>query len=160
MKIKLRDGKPASQEATLKLEVALGVSLSSSFRDFLATHDGAKPEANVFRISANNSSGIQRFIPVREIRQERSYIEDIPQRAYPVAWDGSGNYIFIDEDKSGAVFFWDHEIPNKPTRLASSFAGFLELLEPFDIRSVSLKPEQVKKVWVDPEFLERLRKSK
>jgi hypothetical protein len=32
----------------------------------------------------------------------------------------------------------------------------LELLEPFDVSSVKLKPAQVKKAWVDPDFLKGL----
>jgi hypothetical protein len=56
------------------------------------------------------------------------------------------------------VFFWDHELPDGPTELAADFGSFLESLEPFDIRMVQMKPDQVKKVWVDAEFLKRLKK--
>lgn len=158
MTIKLQQGQGASREAILELEAALDCRLSDSFRNFVRTHDGAKPEDNVFRISDNNSSGINRFIPVAEIRKERAKIENLPNRAYPIAWDASGNYVLIDEDRNGAVFFWDHELPSKPTDLAANFASFLDLLEPFDTRKIQLKASQVEKAWVDPEFLRKLKK--
>jgi hypothetical protein len=83
----------------------LGCSLSDPFRKFLEFQDGAKPEDNVFPISKNNSSGVNRFIPVSEIGRERSGIENLPPRAYPIARDGSGNYVLIDEERNGAFFF-------------------------------------------------------
>jgi hypothetical protein len=70
---------------------------------------------------------------------------------------GRVNSIFVDEGKNGIVCFWDHET-TEITTLAVTFGDFLELLQPFDISSVKLKPGQVKRVWVDPEFLERLKK--
>ena len=72
--------------------------------------------------------------------------------ALPVEWKS----IFVDEDKNGIVCFGDHET-TEITTLAVTFGDFLELLQPFDISSVKLKPGQVKRVWVDPEFLNALR---
>jgi hypothetical protein len=156
MKIKLRNGSPASEEAILALEVVLGCRLSDSFKDFVRTHDGAEPETNVFRVGDHNSSGVHEFMSINEIPETRRRIEDIPTRAYPVAWDECGNLIFIDEDRNGAVFFSNHEILNDHTEMAASFGAFLDLLEPFDIKTVKLEPGQVKRVWVDPEFLKKL----
>jgi hypothetical protein len=70
---------------------------------------------------------------------------------------GRGNYVLIDEGKSGAVYFWDHETGDA-TKLALTFGDFLNLLEPFDIKTIELKPSQVKKAWIDPKFLKNLRK--
>jgi hypothetical protein len=159
MKIKLMEGKAAPEEAILALETELGCRLSESFKAFVRTHDGAKPETNVFKVGDKNESGINRFVPVDEIGQERAHIGHFPRgKAYPVARDSCGNYVFIDEDRAGAVFFWDHEFSDERIELASDFAIFLELLEPFDIRSIKLKPGQVKRAWIDPEFLKRLKK--
>jgi hypothetical protein len=72
--------------------------------------------------------------------------------ALPVEWKS----IFVDEGKNGIVCFWDHET-TEITTLAVTLGDFLELLQPFDISSVKLKPGQVKRVWVDPEFLNALR---
>src|SRR4029077_20621276 len=105
MKIKLSKGRPASEEVILALEAALGHRLSGSFRDFLRTHDGAKPEPNSFKISENNESGVNRFIPANEILRERAHIENVPKQGYPVAWLECGDFVFIDEDRNGSVFF-------------------------------------------------------
>ena len=157
MKVKLRNGKAAPEESILAAETRLGYVISTSFRTFLRTQDGAEPETNIFRVSTRNDSGVNRFIPVTEIGDERTRIESIPAKGYPVAWAEGGNYVFIDEAKHGAVFFWDHEEPEDPVELAGSFDAFLNLLEPFDIKSIELKPGQVKRVWVDPEFLKKLK---
>src|SRR5580704_4066063 len=156
MKIKLTRGKPASDEMCASLEAALGCKLSESFRSFLRSNDGAKPEPNRFEIGDNNGAGVSEFIPANEILQERNYIENIPDKAYPVALAEGGNYVFIDEHKNGAVFFWDHELPEDITELAPNFGAFLDLLEPFDIETVVLKPGQVKRVWIHPDFLKKL----
>ena len=158
MKIQLNRGKAATNEACQALQVALGCELSESFRNFLRSNDGAEPETNIFKIADKNESGVNRFIPVSEILKERARIENISKKAYPVAWAEGGNYVIVDEDKNGTVFFWDHEVPEDLVKLASSFGAFLDILEPFDIKKIELKPGQVKKVWVDPEFLKRLKK--
>ena len=113
MKIKLKNGKPVSEETILVFEVALACRLSDSFRNFLHVYDGAEPETNIFKISENNESGVNIFIPLNEIQKERTRIENISEMAYPVAWAEGGNYIIIDEARNGAVFFWDHEAPEK-----------------------------------------------
>jgi hypothetical protein len=158
MKIKLRNGKPASEEAVLTIEAFLGCRMSESFRTFLTANDGTEPESNIFKVGDNNGSGVNEFIPVTEILNERAHIENIPTRAYPVAWAEGGNFVCVDEDKNGAVYFWDHELPDEPTELAPNFGAFLELLEPFDIKTIQLKSGQVKRAWVDPEFLKRLKR--
>ena len=158
MKIKLKKGNPASDESILALQVALGCQVSESFRSFLRANDGAEPETNIFKVTETNESGVNKFIPVSEILKERKRIENMAKEAYPVAWAEGGNYVLVDESKNGAVLFWDHEAPDEPTQLATSFGSFLDLLEPFDIQKIELKPSQVKRVWVDPEFLKRIKK--
>jgi hypothetical protein len=158
LKIGLTNGKVASDATIRALEAALGCDISDSFKSFVLANDGAKTETNTFKIAENNDSGVNQFIPVGEILKERSHVENLSRKAYPVAWAEGGNYIFLDEAADGAVFFWDHELPESPTLLASSFSAFLDLLEPFDTKKVELKPGQVKRVWIDPEFAKRLKK--
>lgn len=116
MTIKLENGTPASDEEIHGLESALGFTLSGSFRAFLKSQNGAEPENNLFR--GNDNVGLNGFIPLAEIMEDRGYIENIPKRAYPIAWSACGNYVFIDEDRNGAVFFWDHEDPENIVELA------------------------------------------
>jgi hypothetical protein len=67
--------------------------------------------------------------------------------------DSSGNFFLCAPD--GSVSIWDHETDDE-TVLAASVEEFLAaLVEP---TPVVLKPGQVKKVWIDPAFLEELKR--
>ncbi|HSS95909.1 MAG TPA: SMI1/KNR4 family protein [Terriglobales bacterium] len=156
MKITLKNGCDASESSIRALEMELGYPLSDSYKTFVHVYDGAKPETNIFRVSHINECGVSKFIPVAEITKQKSRIEGFPEHACPIASAEGGNFIFLDEN--GAVFFWDHEVDDEPVRLAGDFGSFLDSLEPFDVKSVQLKPGQVKRVWVDREFLKKLKK--
>src|SRR5215831_12572269 len=108
MTVKLQNGRAASLEAIRILELSLGHRISNSFSDFAKVNDGAEPESNRFEIDEHNGAGVDGFIPINEIPKERKFLEPIPAKAYPIAWASCGNYVFIDEDSGGAVFFWDH----------------------------------------------------
>ena len=154
MNIKMKKCGSASQSEVKAIEDHIGTSLPREYRSFLADYDGAEPETNVVSISEKNASGVNRFIPARDILREREGIENIPPRAIPMAWDGCGNYFILDIT-TGEVLFWDHETADL-TRIAESFEGFLSTLQPFNPDDVELKPGQVKTAWVDPDFLKSL----
>jgi hypothetical protein len=156
MKIKLAKGNRASEAMLLSLQATFGCPLSESFVKFLERNNGAEPEANIFKISEKNESSVNGFIPANRILAERDRIDAIPDNAYPVAWAEGGNYVIVDESKHGVVFFWDHEDPGNTVELAPNFDAFLDLLEPFDINKIELNSQQIKKVWIDPEFLKNL----
>jgi hypothetical protein len=158
MKIKLNKGRPVPQEELKQLESELGFPLSEPFRIFVSRNDGAEPETNIFKVNQETDGGVNRFIPVRDIAKERRNIENLPSKAYPIAWAEGGNYVFVDDGNSGKVFFWDHEEPEIPTKVADNFDAFLSILEPFDAKSIELKPGQVKRAWIDPDLLKKLKK--
>ena len=158
MKIDLKNGTPASEEAVSAFESKMGLRLSDFFRAFLLSWDGAKPMGNVFKIDAKIDFAVQRFIPLAEITRQRQYMENIPDRAYPVALAEGGNYVFLDESKAGAVFYWDHDEPTNIRQIATNFGEFLDLLEPVDLKKDDFADYKVKRVWVDPEFLKKLQK--
>ena len=139
------------------VEAALGAALPDDYKAFLARHDGARPEPNIFRISDTNSAGVNGFIPAAELLKERALLADeLLPGAVPIAWAEGGNYVVLEPGRGGAVSFWDHEEPEGLTPLAESFSAFLELLQPFDASSVELKPGQVQSAWIDPDFLKSL----
>jgi hypothetical protein len=158
MTVTLKNGKPAMKEAVLALETTIGVPLSDSFKIFVSTQDGVRPERNIFKVDEKNYYDINQFIPVAEIIKERSGLENIPPHAYPFGTDSCGNYLLIDEAKGSAVSFWDHELGHITAQLAPDFQTFLDRLERFDPGKVKLKPGQVKRVWIDPDFLKRIKK--
>lgn len=157
MKLKLSKGRPALQSDLIVLETTIGMPLAADFREFVAHHDGAEPENNIFPVGTSNDCGVNGFIPVRDIPREMQRIENLPKKSFPIAWAECGNYVFINQADAGSVFFWDHEV-EVPVKLADTFRSFLELLEPFDVSTVKLKPGQVIKAWVDPDFLKSLKK--
>ena len=67
--------------------------------------------------------------------------------------DSCGNRFLLAPD--GSVTFWDHETDDEKT-LAPSMEAFLDSLSP--PMPVVLKPGQVKRVWIDPKFLEEQRR--
>jgi hypothetical protein len=153
MKIKLKRGKAASIEDVQKLEAKIKCPISESFRRFISENDGADPESNRFPVGEDNGAGVNRFIPVSKILEDREYIDNIPSKAYPIAEDDCGNYVLLDEGEGGKVYFWDHEFEDDNIiKLADSFDEFLSMLEPFDIKSVKVRPEDEISVWFHPDF--------
>jgi hypothetical protein len=156
MRIRVKKGGSASESDVAKLQRKVGVSLPIDFLQFVARNDGAEPETNIFQVGSNES-GINGFIPVREIPREIENIENLPPHSFPLAWAEGGNYLLLCFSGSWEVYFWDHEQPENFVRLGPGLARFLELIEPLDVTSIKLKPGQVKKAWIDPDFLKDLK---
>ena len=157
MKVMLTGGRVAAPADIRTLESSSGIALEPEYRDFISQHDGATPDANIFVVAENNNAGITRFIPVDKIREEMSFIEELPHRWFPVAWAEGGDYVLIASDEAGGVWYWDNEIEGGFTRLADNFGAFLESLEPFDPNNV--EPPQGHVVWFDPEFVKNVKRS-
>jgi cell wall assembly regulator SMI1 len=158
MKIGLKRERPVSGEVISAFEETAGLKLPNQYREFLLNHNGAKPDTNVFAIPGGNQSGVNEFIPLGKILTEKGNIDNVSCCFLPVAWAEGGNYVCIDIDAGGEVFFWDHEEPSGDLRLAPDFNEFLLMLEPFDVSNTELKPGQVKKAWIDPDFLRQLKR--
>jgi cell wall assembly regulator SMI1 len=144
----------AAEEADIRfIEQAVGLFLPNELKQFFRKHDGVEPEDNTFDIESSNDSGVNRFIPARQILSEHKKVGLSPT-TIPIAWAEGGNLVLMDV-RLGSVLFWDHETDDE-TKLANSLAEFLEALQPFNIDDIELKPGQVKRVWVDPKLLEEL----
>ena len=156
MNIKLKKSKQAISSSEIDgFEAAFNATLPGDYRQFLSQYNGSKPETNIFKVNERTDSGVNAFIPLTELLKERSLIGDeIPTKAIPIAWAEGGNFVCLDLGNAGAVFFWDHEEPERPTQLARSFTAFLDILRPFDVSSIKLKPGQVKSAWIDPSLLQ------
>lgn len=154
MMVGLKGGRQATASDIATLESAIGQPLNPQFRHFVASHDGAEPEANSFPVNGVAHMGeVGEFIAVGKILSERAYINGIAPQSYPVASSAGGNYILLDQAQSGEIFFWDHEVEGGITKIADSFDAFLVMLEPFDSSKVKIAPGQVKSAWIDPDFL-------
>lgn len=152
MRIKLGSGHRASEDDLNALEKELGHRLPSDFRRFLKQYDGAEPEPNI--METNPLVGINRFIPVRFMLDEKRVICSLSKTLIPIAWASCGNYVLLDA-ADGKVVFWDHET-DRTHALATSFAAFIDSLRPFSARDESSNAVNVRRVWFDPNFLTEL----
>ena len=157
MAVRLSRASRGAGEADLRgLEAKVGTRLPEDYRRFLLQHDGGEPEPNEFAIpGADNDSGANEFMSVRQIREEiEQYSHRFPRRMIPIAFAEGGNLVFLALD-DGQVLFWDHELEaaNPLFALAPSFEAFWQVLENSDPASVELDPDQVKSVWIDPDLL-------
>ena len=134
-----------------RLEEAIGGALPFEYLEFVRSHDGATPESNSIAIGTHNESSVRCFIPAAEAASLVGEIEGFPSAVAPLAEDGCGNYFYV-KIGSGSVCFWDHEVDDGDTEVASTITEFLSALLPFDSSTVKLAPGQVKYAWIDPAF--------
>jgi hypothetical protein len=154
----IRIGRPKEPVALAEIkefEHAFGRDLPEDYTGFLLRHNGATPETNIFPVGSDNESGVNAFIPLGHVLAERALLKnEISVSCIPIAWAEGGNYVLLDlADQS--VILWDHEEPQSLKRLAGSVSQFLDVLKPFDVSQIELKPGQVKSVWIDPELLKK-----
>lgn len=153
MTVKMSKSEPVSETQIKEFQKETGLRLPASYCKFLQRYNGSTPETNIFGIAEDNESGVNRFIPMAELLVEREFLHSVASNVLPIAWAEGGNYVVIDLQDSGAIYFWDHEEPERRHRLASDIDEFLLNLEAFDQSKVELKDGQVISVWVDPSLL-------
>ncbi len=155
-----------------QFEAAIATRFPQDYRSFLLDSNGGTPESNVVTIGDTESFDVRTFFGVDDTadglaRALETYRERVPENAVPIADDNCGNLfvLAINGRDSGNVYFWDHEFEadeGEPPRndnltlVARSFSELLDQLEPSPADDVTLKPGQVKSVWVDPEFKAKL----
>ena len=155
MAVKLSGYSPALRDEIDALNSSLGGRLPNEYIEFLLSYNGAKPATNIFSVNEGNECGVDEFIPCKTVIKELPRIDHVSKDMLPIAWAEGGNYILLSL-VSGKIYFWDHEVPEEPTELATGITEFLDLLKPFDASSVELKEGQVESAWIDPDFLKNL----
>ncbi|GIU68143.1 SMI1/KNR4 family protein [Candidatus Phycosocius spiralis] len=156
MKVGLKGGRQAAGSDIAAVEAVIGQPLDGQFRRFIEANNGADPDVNSFPVDGvAHVGGVTEFIPIENVIREREYIDDISPHAYPIASSEGGNYVLLDQDQGGGIFFWDHEVEGRISKLADSFDEFLDMIEPFDVSTIKLAPGQVKSAWIDPDFLKQ-----
>lgn len=171
IKIVKPNGKIALQ-AIEGFETAIGKKLPDDYKTFLLTFNGGKPGSNEFPIpDQQNAAGVDLFYGILEkrewgdLRLRRAELNDrVPKDVLPIGDASCGNVVCLSlQPKTfGQVFFWDHELEAEEGetaifsnlfRIGNSFSDFFESLKKFDVSQVKLKPGQVKKAWINPDFL-------
>ena len=136
MNVEIRDAQPAPTEAeVLAVEDILGIKINAEFLKFIQRYNGGIPEPNIFKVSSNNDSDVAEFLEFNSIPDDLYPIKDeLGSYIIPIAFDSCGNYICIsNEQNDGEIYFFDHELPEGGalTKLAPSFAKFLDMIHPF-----------------------------
>lgn len=139
----------ASETAIISLESKFG-SLPHGYLAFIGKHDGAMLTENEVQFEGSRTN-IEHFIPAKDIPKVADSIDGFPKGMIPFARAAGGNIFYLNP-KTGEVFFWDHEIEAKDSRVSQSFESFLLLVRESTLGDVKLAPGQVLKVRVDPNF--------
>ena len=161
MEIKFsKTGLPVKSLAQLEAEIH--GEIPEDIRLFLMKNNGATPEPNQFYHSASDSVGINQFLSLKEILEEKKCLKDrVPNEAWPIAYAEGGNLVCLVLGKKQGIYFWDHELeseegvaPNWDNMLllCSTFTELLTGLKRIDPDEIELQPDQVMSVWVDPDF--------
>jgi hypothetical protein len=163
MMIKLTGVKPVpSKNDIADVELSLGYRFPKTFLATLPKINGAKPAINEFDVPGEQSqSGVTEFLEFSRI-PEAAKISGFSNlgNIFPIALTEGGDKICIsaEQEDAGAVFFWNHERVQQRDDLiliAKSLELFLNLLRPIDASEINLVPGQVKKAWINPEFLRK-----
>ena len=136
---------------------ALDLRLPADYRRFIMRQDGATPGDNQYDVSICDLCAVSRFIPIAEVAEQSAVVQNLPATAIPIAWAAGGNFVYLDTGEPGGVYFRDHEEPQVEYRLSATFEKFLERLEPYTPDDDELEPD-VESVWINPDFLESLKK--
>ncbi|MGO4127651.1 SMI1/KNR4 family protein [Inquilinus sp. YAF38] len=133
-----------------KLEQLVGAPVPQSYADFLSQSNGGSFQADIVALPELGTETVLNYMfstvdgsydIVREYANLRS-MDRIPVQTLPIADDPGGNLFLlsVEQDRNGAIFFWDHEreppdggsaiadFPNM-TRVADDFATFIRALK-------------------------------
>ena len=101
-----------------KFQTEFGVNLPNDYKSFLLAHNGGQPEPNAFPIDGFNQDFdcINSFYGLSHDVSDDSNvftaIKDfggiIPNTVIPIAYTESGDFLILDCDKGGSIWYWDY----------------------------------------------------
>jgi hypothetical protein len=160
-----------------RFEAEIDANLPPEYRQFLLTFNGGKPEGNQFDVrEAKTNAGVNLFFGLLNTQREGDLLYErarmldrVPHNVLSIGNASCGNLVCLSlrTDTFGQIFFWEHEMEaeeGEPAtfsnlfKVGNSFQQFFDGLKKFDPSQVELEPGQVKRVWIDPEFLKSLKK--
>ena len=165
--------KKLNQRNLIDFEELIRYKLPKEYIEFLMKYNGGYPENNIIELRNDEiqSIAITDFfgIGVEKINDLKGefevYKDRIPKGYIPIGRTEGGNIVCLS-GQNGSLFFWDHEmeflnedIGNKNLLpIANNFVDFLNMIKP-DNTVEDLDGYVVEEVWVDPGFLEEMKKS-
>ncbi|HEX3624544.1 MAG TPA: SMI1/KNR4 family protein [Verrucomicrobiae bacterium] len=140
------DQRPTDQEI-VALESCINGRLPNDYKDFLKQDNGGRPKPNKFEFATRSGkteeSTVHYFFALWDQRvgnlkkNFERYRRRLPSGFLPIGLDPFGNVIAIHifGEKSGKIYFWDHEkesdLPslNNMFLIANSFDEFVQHLK-------------------------------
>jgi len=138
---------PLTVKDITNVENQLGISFPSDYRNFLLEFNGGKPTPNAFPLHNNPMDThallewfycISKGNPYDILRNMQIMKGRIPKNLITIGEDPGGNLICmsVDGDRTGNIFFWDHEGESDQESsesnlyyVAENFDALLESLE-------------------------------
>lgn len=117
------------KDQVLEFEREHHIILHDQYKEFLSVYNGGYTPETKFKIG-KVSSDIRGFYGIGDVKLSFNSIEleQWTEKGYlPIASDSFGNYIVIglNNDRSGKIYFCDHEKGNRATCVADSLKEFL-----------------------------------
>lgn len=173
MAVEIRpSGEPLSPSQVDELELTLRTKLPEDYKALLRRYNVAEVPENVYR-AGDITTSIEQFFGISKdenkdlvLQNREMYSGRLPARAVAIARAGGGNLICIRTSDQG-IYFWNHEQEAFPdeepgysnmTRLADSFAEFLERLQPYRADDFPPSRSKVTSVKLKPGFAEKFKK--
>ena len=118
------------EEELLILEQEYDIKLPGQYRRFLIKYNGGWTPKTEFKCG-EESSDLRAFLGLGDVPysiiKEVVMSDWIERQLFPIAVDSFGNYIAIGiYEKSGNIYFCDHEKNYKPTQIANTFKEFID----------------------------------
>jgi hypothetical protein len=119
--------------------------------DFLKIYNGTEFESNIFYVkSYRGFCSLSEIINILDLRTTyKDIIRNFESEYIPIALAEGGNYILLSRNLE--IYFLDHE-DEKKYKIANNLSGFLKLLKPNDISRVTLNPDDIISIYVDPKL--------
>lgn len=106
--------KNISIDDIVKYEQETGIALPSEIRDFILTHNYARPEKNTFNTDVSKERVFLKLLSFNHFDKENVFTtyadlkKELPTGIAPIAMDPFGNFICLDA-KNLVIVFWKHE---------------------------------------------------
>jgi hypothetical protein len=155
MKVSVGEVSPVSALDLARVEHFFGCALGEELLLFYNEFNGARLSLNELSGELCSAVGVNAFIPIDKVI---GVIERFPfaKNFLPIAWAEGGNYIVINL-LDGQIYFVNHELEEGYFKVASNVGDFLDKLLPSKPLTALPEGVTVGDVWIDPDFLKRVK---
>ena len=151
--------------------------LPKEYVEFLEKYNGGMPEANIVKMKGceiesffiTTFFGVNLDINNDILSQYDILNKRIPSKCLPIAYVEGGDIVCmnLNTKKYGYIYLWDHDVEllygdditvDNMYFIAKSFAEFMKMIKPYNPTNEELSEYKVLDVWVNPEFMKKIKK--